>query len=545
MAPHNMIQQLVAQKYNLFNVNIKKVPIDKNKDVMSEWQKKNYDELVKEHNYNSNLWGISLGRQENGRHIMSLDFDIYVKATNTHCEKMRERFETYDSFCTNNNGMYSSSTDGNKNVLVDYTDSEILMSLVNEFTKIREDGKRDSNFKLESNHLEIFLLGNQVIPPSQTICKKTEKLGNARTFVDPVIFDNVGPCPTNNMFYVIGSDQNCFTFQFVKELFEEYYRNNLPRTAAPRKRALESPNINLETTAPILKKTQTTKNCADNLQKLNLDEYMEYAEIISMEHIGSGAYNTWIRLMWALKSEGDDKLKAVAEKLADRAKRDITKYVDKFWYENGNGGVLTIGTFLHFAKISDESAYFAIREKYHPSLESVFCDQITLDNMITTATNDDFACLYFKTRKGKVFLQDNQIYLYYDNEWRQESEKSCRVLKNDLTNIFAMYIKACIRLISKEMINQLNDKDKTQALLKLQQNMIGVGIATRSNSFISNTCSLLKDKLAAQFSNKLFDVGPQDFYNINFKNGVYDMKAKMFRERYETDYITKTLDCSD
>ncbi len=78
MAPHNMIQQLVAQKYNLFNVNIKKVPIDKNKVVMAEWQKKNYDELVKEHNYNSNLWGISLGRQENGQHIMSLDFDIYV-----------------------------------------------------------------------------------------------------------------------------------------------------------------------------------------------------------------------------------------------------------------------------------------------------------------------------------------------------------------------------------------------------------------------------------------------------------------------------------
>ena len=150
---------------------------------MFEWELKNYEELVKEHDYNSNLWGIHLGRQENGRYIMSLDFDIYQKATDSDCEKMKERFDTYDFYCANNNGMYSSSTDGNKNVLIDYTDSKTLMSLVNELNKAK--------FTLENGKFEILLKRNQVIPPSHTICKKTEKLGNARTFVDPNIDSNI------------------------------------------------------------------------------------------------------------------------------------------------------------------------------------------------------------------------------------------------------------------------------------------------------------------------------------------------------------------
>lgn len=526
MSPNQMIQQLVAQKYNLFNVGENKIPVNKKGNKMTDWQLKNYEELVKEHNYNSNLWGISLGRQENNRCIMSLDFDIYIKKTDSYCEKMKERFNTYDSNCANKNGMYSSSTCGNKNVLIDYTDSETLMSWVNEFTKVgkRVEGKRDFQFKLENNHFEIFLKGNQVIPPSQTKCKKTEQLGAARTLLEP-----------DNMFYVINSDENCFTFQFVKDLFEENDRINPPPSAAPKRKRVP------ESSSPSITPTPTTKNCADDSYNVNLNEYMEYAEIISMDHIQSGAYDTWIKLIWALKSEGDDKLKEVAERLAERAERDLKVYVDKFWDNNGKGG-LTIGTFLHFARISDEKAYFAIKEKYHPSIESVFRNHITSENMIMTATHKQFANLYFETRKNKVFLQDNHIYLYYKNEWRKEIEKDCKLLKCDISNTIASYIKACLQFIHSEMCEQLNDKDKTQALVKLQKNMISVKIATENYSFTTHVCSTLKDQLTDQFTKQVFDIGSQDHYNINFKNGVYDMKAKLFRKRFETDLITKTLD---
>ena len=73
------------EKYKLFNVNVDKAPITKKGYVMLEWELKTYNELLKEHNYNSNLWGLSLGIQENGKYILSLDFDIYLKASNSNC----------------------------------------------------------------------------------------------------------------------------------------------------------------------------------------------------------------------------------------------------------------------------------------------------------------------------------------------------------------------------------------------------------------------------------------------------------------------------
>ena len=75
------IKELIAQRFSLFNVGIDKRPVTKEGHNMFGWQSKTYNELIIEHNYNSKLWGISLGKQENGRHILSLDFDIYDKDT--------------------------------------------------------------------------------------------------------------------------------------------------------------------------------------------------------------------------------------------------------------------------------------------------------------------------------------------------------------------------------------------------------------------------------------------------------------------------------
>jgi hypothetical protein len=65
----HIIKKLIESKFNLFNVNLLKCPVDKNGNQMRDWINKTYDELIKEHNYNSKLWGINLGVHLNGRYI--------------------------------------------------------------------------------------------------------------------------------------------------------------------------------------------------------------------------------------------------------------------------------------------------------------------------------------------------------------------------------------------------------------------------------------------------------------------------------------------
>ena len=199
MSPSAFISDLVNNRFNLFNVDSQKCPCDRNENRMANWNTKNYDELVSEHNYNSNKWGLSLGKQSNDRYIMSLDFDCYDKDIGGDCPATKLLLTEYLANCSNSHGLYSSSTEGNMNVLVDYSSSESLKSL---FAKIGGN-------KFQNNGLEILIRGNQVIPPTQTKCKKTQTLGNARTFKTP-----------DFPFYIINGEDD-FTFKFIEKLCNE------------------------------------------------------------------------------------------------------------------------------------------------------------------------------------------------------------------------------------------------------------------------------------------------------------------------------------
>ena len=76
MIHDNIIKTLVDAKYSIFNISKAKQPLNRQKQKMAEWQTKSYEELLKEHDYKSNLWGMRLGLHENQKRILSLDFDI-------------------------------------------------------------------------------------------------------------------------------------------------------------------------------------------------------------------------------------------------------------------------------------------------------------------------------------------------------------------------------------------------------------------------------------------------------------------------------------
>lgn len=67
---------------------------------------------------------MKLGNQPNGKHVMSLDFDLWDKEAKQTDKATEVRLQEYYKLNTNHAGMYESSTEGNINVLVDYSSSQ-------------------------------------------------------------------------------------------------------------------------------------------------------------------------------------------------------------------------------------------------------------------------------------------------------------------------------------------------------------------------------------------------------------------------------------
>jgi len=195
------IKNLISQGYAIFNIDETKAPVNKSGNKMNNWINLSNQELVKEHNHKSKLWGMKMGKQENGKHILSLDFDVCGKkdkeGNRVGCDETKKKLKEFEDGVDSFDGMFSSSTKGNKNVLVDYTNSPKIIELV----------KETNSNKFQFYELEILLGGNQAIPPSQTICKISQKLGSPRKF------------KTENMFYVLESEEG-FVYDFIVNLFK-------------------------------------------------------------------------------------------------------------------------------------------------------------------------------------------------------------------------------------------------------------------------------------------------------------------------------------
>ena len=116
---------------------------------------------------------------------MSLDFDICgdkdADGKRVGCPATARLWDQYKTGVDRQDGMFSSSTEGNWNVLIDYSECDDIIELI---TKI-------GIAKIGKYHLEILLAKNQVIPPTATTCKHTGKLGKSRTFMNDIPFYRV------------------------------------------------------------------------------------------------------------------------------------------------------------------------------------------------------------------------------------------------------------------------------------------------------------------------------------------------------------------
>ena len=96
----DFIRNLKLEQFSIFNVNLKKEPVNYFGSPLDGWNILPREDLYNEHDMNKTLWGMKMGQHENGRFILSLDFDICGKANKITkirmgCEFTKQKYEEY------------------------------------------------------------------------------------------------------------------------------------------------------------------------------------------------------------------------------------------------------------------------------------------------------------------------------------------------------------------------------------------------------------------------------------------------------------------
>ena len=141
---------------------------------------------------------------------------------------------------------------------------------------------------------------------------------------------------------------------------------------------------------------------------INADKMLELGGIIKMDHINS--YHDWLKIVWSLRSESEQ-YKEVAREISKRSK---TKYenegFEKAW-DDYKPGCVSLGTFHHYCKTSNEKKYRAIIEKYTPRPD------LKLASTDLEAANILFGELkdVLKSYNGRIFYYEKNIWICNDS----------------------------------------------------------------------------------------------------------------------------------
>jgi hypothetical protein len=199
-------------------------------------------------------FGVVLGEQDNYDMILSLDFDCCKLKNGEYvdCENTIELLNKYKALGIED-GMFKSSTEGNYNVLIDYTNTTTLKDKIKSMEK--------SSYKSKSTNLELLLRGQQVIPPTATKCKKTGDL-NERT-----------PLTEHFTNKIEDGDAVC---QFILDYIDTFSKPKNQQT----------------------KQTQEVVNYALPTD----DDLIKILDNIDIAYIND--YSIWRNLVWAIKNAG-------------------------------------------------------------------------------------------------------------------------------------------------------------------------------------------------------------------------------------------------
>ena len=154
--------------------------------------------------------------------------------------------------------------------------------------------------------------------------------------------------------------------------------------------------------------------------------------------------------------------------------------------------------------------------------------------------------------KDELIYQKGTLYIYFEEQWRidHKYELTKSVLMRALRKFYEDVVEGCkfeLKQIEEDMASA--DGGRREALgaaaSKIKKKMWAAAAAgnySTSNTGANNIISTTRTILASKLHDIEFDIGADQYYNIQLANGVLDLKTKQLRPRTKTDYVTKVLD---
>jgi phage/plasmid-associated DNA primase len=276
------------------------------------------------------------------------------------------------------------------------------------------------------------------------------------------------------------------------------------------------------------KKNNKTKTETKTETKTDVN-ILQYCELINNEYLSNR--EDWLKIVFAMKRE------KVNEEDALRISNKATECVpltDEAWSnvwdkEDDRENGCNIGTIKYYAKLSNEEEYNKLIIKEN-------------DEEIDIVTETSLARRFMK-EKGKHIKYSKDIKLYYiyeNNKWRTEDPKVDSYARQFISDSLKNYYEPL-----KQKIEKLFHLSTTEELYEINRKKIQkIGdllVLIEKTTWKNNIWKEVQSLIAAEKNDVVFDVGQEQYYNIHFNNGVYDIKNKKFRSRTFEDYVTQIL----
>ena len=457
-----------------------KSPIDRRAIGITGWEKLPHDALVAKMNYEEPYtlgFGIRLGEQGNKKLICSLDFDCCKKMDGEYfdCYETLKLFDDYRDAVGDEVGMFSSSTSGNTNVLIDYTDAPLLGE------KLKSLGKK--KICREGCGLELLIYHNQVIPPTTTKCKRSGEMGKPRTFYTPFPFKVV-------------TDDDPAT-QFIMDYINTCY---IEKKEKPKK------------------KLKVVKEKKEVPKSGKVDELLD---MINIEYWDD--YNSWTKLVWAMMNVGYSR--DVCWFYSQKSHKYDDEGFDKIYDNPPSVITLTQGTINHYAKKSSP-------EKYEKYIQKKIMENKSKVEFIKNRTDLGFAEAAIELLGDDIiFTETTELFIYYKRFWRCDDKMVQNIIQGKIIDLCNAYIKKLweeVRLLDEEeKIKQKQDEIKD----------CGKTIAAiSSSSKLKSVLEQMKICLMSNQKNIKFDAKTP--HVICFNNIAFDLNTREEYDVKKDDYIT-------
>jgi len=484
----NEIAQTFRQNgYSIVCCDADKKPIGNNGFPLGKWSEKSFEELKNEDIANHDSYSIMMGKHENGRTIICLDFDIYSEGGNN------EAVQTFlDKWRADigDEALYSTSTEGNYAVLLDITESPIML---NEIEELKTYNK---NKVKAFGDLEI-LYGNascKVLPNSKTICKKTKTIRKSK------LLDENG-----DNILKLDDDYECL-IELFQDATTDFKSNS--------------------------KKNKTTELKTEINIKVGEYPFVDKWTDLLMNYMGNPQKNGKYLI------DRNNVLKiATAMKINDY---DQSFFYDWLMIDPTNEYGLRCETI--WDSIKDDS-------KMPMSVLCNICNEIKMNNALEAWSNKYREWLSLELLcKGDVSVGEylNRIMnlKYYNKRWFYfNSKKSLWVETDNVAHLIATKIQYLIDIAKKELHKKLinipieNETERETLDDELVLYNLHYRLANKSHS---NLITLMKGFCAVE--DKWFARLDNTPYKVAFEDGIYDLKKGYFRKGlYATDYLTKTI----